>query len=92
MPIGYRDRIDDNLPSNPFEKTLHRPSHHRDNRENQPLGQGISWINGLHLLLLSGIPLTIELQDRCHRRVAFTEVPSQESSASCRNTLSPARR
>jgi hypothetical protein len=91
MPIGRRDRIDDNLPSNPFEKKLERPGHHRDNRENKPLGQGISWINSLHLLLLSGIPLTIDLQNRCHRRAAFIEVPSQESSAPCRNTLSAAR-
>src|SRR5512139_2259423 len=42
--IGCGDQIDDNLATNPAEKMLDRPGDHRDDRENQSLGQGVSRI------------------------------------------------
>jgi len=53
MSTGRRNEIDDNLAPNPAEKMLDRPGDHCDDRENQSLGQGVSRMNGLHLLLLS---------------------------------------
>jgi hypothetical protein len=34
---------------------LDRPGDHRDDRENQSFGQGVTRMNGLHLMLLSQI-------------------------------------
>jgi len=53
--IGRWDQIDDNLATNPAEKMLDRPGDHRDDRENQSFGQGVTRMNGLHLMLLSQI-------------------------------------